>query len=393
MSIRRKSAFTLVELLVVIAIIGVLIGLLLPAVQQAREAARRMQCTNNMKQLMLGIHNFHDTKGAMPRWSGNPRRIGGEGMETTFVFSAQAAILPFVEQTSIYSTLSPKQMEATTGNLKSWLDWHKNGKIGYIYTDSGTYNSGVTADQFVHNKVVPMFRCPSDAPASEFMDCILLDKKGSNTIPAVNNYMACYGSGMGYSYDDTAECDGAISRAVIKTDMASITDGTSNTLYWSESIIGDGIAGTAAPDTSTPWARVYVHTGACAANANRDGTSWSNSTLPGMKGLYTKDSTDLSTLITADRYDGIRGFSWLIGAGVSSGFCTFYTPNPPYPDFCAFSVTGTGFYSARSFHAGGVNAANCDGSVVYVSNTINRQIWHRMGAKNDGGIDLPYDAE
>ncbi|MDR1960490.1 MAG: DUF1559 domain-containing protein [Planctomycetaceae bacterium] len=393
MSVRRIG-FTLVELLVVIAVIGILIALLLPAVQAAREAARRMQCTNNLKQLTLGIHNAHDAKKVLPRWTGLPRRNGGEGLETTFVFSAQVAVLPFVELTAMYSTLSPSQLENTTTFAKAWRDWTYSGQVGYIYTDYGVYNiqsGNKPADQCVHNQVVPLFRCPSDGAASEWLECIQLNSKGSNVRPAVNNYMTCYGSGMGYNYDETAECDGIISRAVTKKDFASITDGTSNTLYWSESVIGDGISGNTAPDISTPWARVYVHTGAPAASLCRGG-SWATSTLPGMQGFYTTDTTDLSALIQADRYDGIRGFSWLIGTGVSSGFCTFYTPNPPYPDYVAYSVTGTGLFAVRSWHTGGVNAAHCDGSVTFYSNSMDRQAWHRLGAKNDGGLIMPIDS-
>ncbi|MDR2704885.1 MAG: DUF1559 domain-containing protein [Planctomycetaceae bacterium] len=388
---RKQNGFTLVELLVVIAIIGVLIGLLLPAVQAAREAARRMQCTNNVKQLTLGVHNFHDTKSVLPRWTGLPRRLGGEGLETTFVFSAQVAVLPFVELTALYSPLAPSQLENTTIFSKAWRDWTYSGQIGYVYTDYGVYDissGNKPADQCVHNKVVPLFRCPSDGVVSEWLNCIQLNSKGSNTRPAVNNYMTCYGSGMGYNYDETADCDGIISRAVARKDFAAITDGTSNTLYWSESIIGDGISGTAAPDVSTPWARAYVHTGAPPQTECRE-SNWGTSTLPGMTSLYTTDSTDLSTLITADRYDGIRGFSWLIGTGVSTGFCTLFTPNTPYPDYVAYSVTGTGFFSVRSWHPGGVVASNCDGSVIFVPSTIDRQTWHRMGSINDSGAYLP----
>ncbi|PQO40951.1 DUF1559 domain-containing protein [Blastopirellula marina] len=109
MSSRQKHAprgFTLVELLVVIAIIGVLIALLLPAVQQAREAARRMQCTNNLKQLGLAMHNYHDTFGAFPAISYDHEVNGGdEGTQSSWSWGT--LLLPFIEQTAAYDTLQP----------------------------------------------------------------------------------------------------------------------------------------------------------------------------------------------------------------------------------------------------------------------------------------------
>ena len=134
--LRRRSAFTLIELLVVIAIIAVLISLLLPAVQSAREAARRAQCVNNLKQLGLAMHNYHDVNNALPL--GRTLQVG-----TYRPFSQQARILGFMEQTNVFNTLN--------FSLSSY--------------DLSNATGAATS--------VNSFLCPSDTPAPDPADQIL----------------------------------------------------------------------------------------------------------------------------------------------------------------------------------------------------------------------------
>ncbi|MDO5582381.1 MAG: DUF1559 domain-containing protein [Planctomycetia bacterium] len=133
----KACGFTLVELLVVIAIIGILIGLLLPAVQAARETARRMQCTNNLKQIGIGFHNYHDSHKSF--------MVGCQlrtcGWSAAYCSNWRVFILPFIEQASLFQSLDFKQALAD-GALKSHPTW--------------------TNFVALHRKAVPAYDCPSD---------------------------------------------------------------------------------------------------------------------------------------------------------------------------------------------------------------------------------------
>lgn len=206
---RRRLGFTLVELLVVIAIIGVLIALLLPAVQAAREAARRSQCTNNLKQFGLALHNYHDTNRAFP--PGNMGTLPFTGI------SLHARLLPYMEESNIYPL----------------IDFTK------AYNDP--------ANDKARMSKVETFLCPSDATS------VL-----PSTLGAPNNYYANQGSGIlfglpGPSGDPNANMplpNGVFFRDS-KMRFADLLDGSSKTAAFSEKVSGDGSNGQASLKSDT----------------------------------------------------------------------------------------------------------------------------------------------
>lgn len=209
-----RLAFTLIELLVVIAIIAVLIALLLPAVQQAREAARRTQCKNNMKQFGLALHNYHDTYNVFPLGSGGAR------------FSPHAAILPYIDQAPLYN------------------------QINFNVTPNHANNTTV------RNTNVPAFRCASDV----------------DMMPAVaggrNNYWTNIGTAVinglpGVNPGDTnygMPPQNGVMVTGTATGIRDVIDGTSNTVMASEKRTGDGSNGISTPATDDFRPGTYPNT-------------------------------------------------------------------------------------------------------------------------------------
>ncbi|MDR1270282.1 MAG: DUF1559 domain-containing protein [Planctomycetaceae bacterium] len=385
---------TLVELLVVIAIIGVLVGLLLPAVQMAREAARRVNCSNNLKQIALANHNFYDAKKEFPEFNSGMR--GGCGNCAYAIgFSAHAALLPFLEQSPMFDKIvDPYQNWAD----RSWMYWA-----------AGDTQRVMPPCQEVAKTKIATFRCPSDPANGESNEFTVsgttwysgedsytanTDTGSSGPTPvAGTNYVACNGSGTGYAYDTTVRTDGVFGGFRLTTSFESITDGTSNSLLFSEAIIGDGTyggaasadpTGGAAPDPMTPYTKCAYTTG---RPTYRDG-SFTNHP-GGLDGIYADDNFDIASHIStsANQWNGWRGYAWIVGRSWATGFSALSAPNPSYPDWG--TRHGAGFFAARSFHSGGVNAAYADGTVHFVSNSINRKEWQRLGAINDDGENLP----
>ena len=162
---QARGGFTLVELLVVIAIIGILVGLLLPAIQAAREASRRMSCGNNLKQLGVALHNYHDTYKVFP------------GVNDSRSFSVQAKLLPYVEQENVRGLIDFSQVLLA-------------GSPGAVYLNPVQAEAART--------VLPLFRCPSDGMRDVFTE-YQIGNPGDAF--AGGNYVVCSGSGTGTSYD------------------------------------------------------------------------------------------------------------------------------------------------------------------------------------------------
>lgn len=308
----RRQGFTLVELLVVIAIIGVLVALLLPAVQMAREAARRTQCTNNLKQLALAVHNFESAWGKLP----------GVGLNTQsqWAFSVQAQLLPYCEQE----------------NLRQMIDFKQplmNGSGG-----SQTLN-GVQQDAARH--FVDFFLCPTDARRQTYAT------NGGEFAPT--SYMI--NAGTGEPITDFRQENSGLFWYTSEVRFGDIHDGTSNTLLLAEARLGNGQE----TPTLTDPLRQYA--------------SFGGSGPPNLSD---------SVCAGATRWAGNRGGCWIWGREFNTAFDTRRPPNAQVTD-CG--VSGTGWYKASSQHPGGVNVARADGSVAFISDTIELATWRALSTR------------
>ena len=327
-------AFTLVELLVVIAIIGVLIALLLPAIQAAREAARRTQCNNNLKQLVVAIHNYHDNFKSLPS---NCNFISANaGYARNGRISVFVPILPFVEGTQLYE------------QIKHW-----NGSVTGAMSGA---NPSPYAEQ------LPVLACPSDGAIKEVI---------SGNPSAKTNYRVCQGDWpekfweMTYTYTFYRNKRTAIlSAAGYWCGLENVVDGTSNTIVFSERAvysesmardirIGIANSGTAIVSSGDNPA---VQSGATASGGGgKDFTRCFDSTVR-TGNMYTVGTLNFS---------GIR---WTDGITTYTGFNTILPPNS---SSCANGENVHAVISPSSFHPGVVNAAFYDGSVRFINDTIN----------------------
>ena len=338
----KKRAFTLIELLVVIAIIAVLIALLLPAVQQAREAARRSQCKNNLKQFALALHNYHDSFNIFPRFVNGSRYDGnGDGWRS---YSAQAMILPYIDQAPLYNQIN--------FNANACCD---NG--------GGPANN----DALLNNKKLPAFLCPSDsAPAN---------------MGAPNNYAVVMGSNTGFDADvNQGQQTGMFNRHQLVR-LTDAKDGTSNTLMIGEIITTDqGGAAGSQPELS----RVREGQSVKAENTNPRSTTQTGAQITVANVQTWGQACGGITNINGNRV----GDKWFHGEPGRTAINTLLTPNSKYPN-CTFHCGGChydggGLYAARSNHVGGVQFALADGSVRFVSENIDHNTYFAVGTRSGG---------
>ncbi|HEV7279503.1 MAG TPA: DUF1559 domain-containing protein [Pirellulaceae bacterium] len=316
---QRRSGFTLVELLVVIAIIGVLVALLLPAVQAAREAANRMSCANNLKQIALGTHNYESAY----------RRFPSMGYRN-HAYSVQAKLLPFMEQSSLHDLLDFSQ-PLVVGNDHS-------GDLNPIYHEAAATPLAV-------------FQCPSDGGE-------IMTLKNNDDWFAAGNYMVNVGSGVGRNYSIVNKTDG-IFYLDSNLRFASITDGSSNTVLYAETLFGSRVNSTELQDPKRQMKKIAT-----------------NGASPG-----TLDADTINSA-AATGYDGERAFSWIWGGrGYNVIVNAYLPPNSDVPDT---RFHGDGLFAARSAHSGTVQVTLADGSVRPVADTVDLATWRRLFSRNDG---------
>ncbi len=308
---QRRSGFTLIELLVVIAIIAVLIALLLPAVQSAREAARRIQCTNNLKQIGVGLHNYQESRGVLP---------GADMVFNVTELSALTNILPYLEQSNVYNSVN----------------------FAFSYQDPINSTAAFTS--------INGFICPSDLPLP------------APTYGAQTNYMANMGAGIVWqsaiNQNAALPQPNGVFYGNSATSFAAITDGLSNTTFYSERVVGDFNLSIVSPIPDVFFSADFP-------------------TTPD-QALQLCQALDITNL--ANQFPLFMGAPWLNGQHI------FLHVSGPNTRSCGFFAALRAVMPPSSRHPGGVNTCFGDGSVKFVKDAVNLQVWRALGTRNGGEV-------
>lgn len=367
-----RSAFTLVELLVVIAIIGVMVGLLLPAVQAAREAARRMSCGNNVKQLGLGLHNYHAAYNQLPMQLGGTQTVDGNSLTSNRLYlSYLVGILPFVEQQALWEQISNPNNTGGTWPAMGPTPW----QTGYQ----------------PWRTEVSTFRCPSDPGIgvtlgrTNYAACLgdASDKVNWGGKNEAGLYRDPAAGGSATGYDDwimtrSRASDRGVFRGRHVTRFRDILDGTANTIMGGEIATSQGNREIIADVAGSTFA--FSGAGQVVPSRLREPVTIVDPNRPQFlnPGVAVRNA---------------RGDRWADGRLNYSGFQTILPPNSP-------SVTTTndnseGIFSAGSRHQGGAHVLMADGAVKFITDSVesgnqNQSMVQRDGPFPPPGSQSPY---
>jgi prepilin-type N-terminal cleavage/methylation domain-containing protein/prepilin-type processing-associated H-X9-DG protein len=361
---RRSYGFTLIELLVVIAIIGVLIALLLPAVQQAREAARRSQCVNNLKQIGVALHNYLDTHQVFPS-NGSYWRCGGGTDWAGGGFSTFGFLLPYVDQGLLADALN-------------------HGNNGHPNDCANTIKNKTVAAQ-----TLKTFLCPSDDATSPVVSGIQPAGDGNY---AVNNGWPRQSTGINGERGGHTATNWPIGNGFMGSHPSFINPGVSEAFWIGLGAVApfgwtvgpknasDGLSKTAA------YSERLINPGSIVADARRNVWYFGNGTTPNTQRQLANGCRATTTTSSVSIYPGA---SWLSPLGeFGNTYQHLLTPNTRN---CRYGAAAVQTYSGSNIamtpssqHGNGVNVLMGDGSVDFVSNSIAEQIWWAMGTRNQG---------
>jgi prepilin-type N-terminal cleavage/methylation domain-containing protein/prepilin-type processing-associated H-X9-DG protein len=326
-------AFTLIELLVVISIIGLLVSLLLPAVQSAREAARRTQCSNNLHQIGLALHGYQTANGTFPiNWAPNLYSPLGDPPGTIArPFSALTRILPYMDQRALYASINfeVQQLPINDGRLCPFPQ-----------------------NQTAFNTRIATFLCPSDDP--DIPTAFGSNYRGNYGLgPALGTTSETYDSGIGF-YTFTRSLG-----------PESFPDGLTFTAAYSERLKGTGSNGRVAPERDFGDLRILPF---C---ASRDAD-------------YALNCAQLASSRSFPEFV-MGGFSWFLGDFECAAYNHAQEPNGKISD-AIMRNSWRGIVTARSNHLNGVNVLMADGSVRFATDATTRKIWRALGTRNGGEV-------